>query len=80
MLLGAALAGAALFFLARAAIDFGQLGSDGELMAWLVALVAALGALVCLVLVLALVARVLFTLGIIREYKPRRLGARRRAR
>jgi hypothetical protein len=79
MLLGAALVGVAGFFLVRAAIDFGQFATDGRMMGWLVALVAALGAVVCLVLVVALVARVLFTLGIIREYKPRRLGARRKS-
>ena len=75
---GVLLAGLAWFFLVRAAIDFGDLALTGESAAWLFSLGAGLGALVCLALVLALIGRGLRTLGYLSDYKPRRVGARRR--
>jgi hypothetical protein len=50
----------------------------GRPAAWIFTLGAALGAVVCLVLMLALVGRAMRTLGFISDYKPRRAGARRR--
>lgn len=76
--LGVLLAALAWFFLVNAAIDFGGLAVTGESVAWLFSLGAALGAVVCLVLMLALIGRGLRLLGYISDYKPRRAGARRR--
>jgi len=76
--LGIFVAGLAWFYLVRAAIDFGGIAVSGTPVAWLFTLGAAAGAVVCLVLVLALVGRGLRTLGYISDYKPRRAGARRR--
>ncbi len=79
MLAGAGLTGAAWFYLVGAAIDFGVLAVDGQGQAWLFTIAASLGAVVCLVLVMALGARALRTLGVIREYKPKRAAAKRKA-
>jgi hypothetical protein len=75
---GIVVAGFAWVYLVRAAMDFGTLAVSGQSVAWLFTLGAALGAVVCLVLVLALVGRGLRMLGYISDYKPRRAGARRR--
>lgn len=80
-LLGAVLGGAAWFYLVRAAIDFGVVArSGGSIAAWGFMLAAALGATVCLLLVLGLVGRALTAVGLISDYKPKRAGARRRER
>ena len=75
--LGALLAAVAWVYLVSAAIDFGRLARHGQSTAWLFSGGASLGAVVCLVLVFVLVARVLRSLGVIRDYKPRRAAARR---
>ena len=75
---GAILTAVAWFYLVNAAIDFGVLALRGESAAWLFTLGATLGAVVCLVLGLALVGRALRTLGVISDYKPRRAAARRK--
>lgn len=75
---GAILTGVAWFYLVGAAIDFGVLGRNGQGTAWLFTAAASLGAIVCLVLFLALVGRGLRTLGFISDYQPRRAAARRR--
>lgn len=80
LLLGAGAAGAVGGYLATAAIDFGRLGRDGQGTAWWFMVVALLGVLVCLMLLLVLVARALYALGIISEYRPRRAAVRRRTR
>ncbi len=78
MAVGAVLAGLAWFFLVRAAIDFGVLAVGGQGTAWLFMIGASLGAMACLVLMLALVGRGLRALGFLSDYKPRRAGARRK--
>ena len=78
LVLGAVLAAAAWFFLVRAAIDFGVLAVGGQGTAWAFTVGASLGAMACLVLVLALVGRGLRVLGFLSDYKPRRAGARRK--
>jgi len=70
MVIGATLSGAAWVYLVRAAIEFGRLARDGQSLAWLFTGAASLGAVVCAVLALVLVARVLRTLGLIRDHKP----------
>lgn len=75
---GAILTGAAWLYLVGAAIDFGVLAVNGQGRAWLFTLGACLGAVVCLVLMLALVGRGLRTLGLLSEYRPRRAAPRRR--
>jgi hypothetical protein len=75
---GAVLTGIAWFYLVGAAIDFGVVAVRGRATAWIFALGASLGAVVCLVLMLALVGRALRTLGYLSDYKPRRAAARRR--
>lgn len=77
---GTILTGVAWFYLVGAAIDFGVLGRNGQDRAWLFTAASSLGAIVCLVLFLALVGRGLRTLGFISDYQPRRAAARRRAR
>lgn len=72
------LSGVAWFFLVRAAIDFGVLAVGGQGSGWLFMIGASLGAVACLVLVLALVGRALRALGFLSDYKPRRAGARRK--
>lgn len=76
--IGVVLTAVAWFYLVRAAVDFGVAAVNGLVAAWLFTLGAALGAVVCLVLMLALVGRGLRSLGFISDYKPRRAGARRR--
>jgi hypothetical protein len=76
--LGAALTGVAWFYLVGAAIDFGFVAVRGRSAAWVFTLGAALGAVVCLVLMLALVGRALRTVGYLSDYKPRRAAGRRR--
>ena len=80
MLVGAVLAGAAWFYLVGAAIEFASVARSGQGKAWTFTTAASVGAVVCLVLVLSLGARVLYTLGVIDDYKPRRAAGRRRAR
>ncbi|MGH3369285.1 MAG: hypothetical protein ACRDPR_04735 [Nocardioidaceae bacterium] len=75
---GAILTGVAWAYLVGSAIDFGVLAVNGRAEAWLFTLGAGLGAVVCLVLVLALVGRGLRVLGFLADYKPRRAAARRR--
>lgn len=75
---GSILTGVAWFYLVGAAIDFGVLAVRGNGSAWLFTAGAAIGAVVCLVLLLALVGRGMRTLGFISDYKPRRAGARRK--
>lgn len=77
---GAILTGVAWAFLVRAAIEFGVLARDGEGGAWLFTGAASLGAVVCLVLFLALFGRGLRTLGFMSEYQPRRAAPGRRRR
>lgn len=80
-LLGAALAGVAWFYLVHAAIDFGSLARQNhQVVSWAMTVLPAVGAVACLLLVITLMARVLYTLGLINDYKPRRAGARRRAK
>lgn len=75
---GVVLTAVAWVYLVRAAIDFGAFALRGPVVAWLFSLGAALGAVVCLVLMLGLIGRGLRTLGFMSEYQPRRAGARRR--
>jgi hypothetical protein len=77
-MLGAAVAAVAWVFLVGAAIEFGNAGRAGQVIAWLFALAASFGAVVCLVLVLVLIARALVALGVISDYKSQ--GGRRRAK
>jgi hypothetical protein len=70
---------AAWWFLVRAAIDFARLATRGEPQAWGFAVAASVGAVGCLLLVLVLGSRVLVTLGVVREYQPRRAAGKRRA-
>lgn len=79
-LLGALVAGVVWLYLTQAAIDFAGVALDGDTRGWKFLIGPALGALFCLVLVLAFVARALVALGIISDYTPRRAGARRRAK
>jgi hypothetical protein len=74
---GVLLAGAAWLYLVGAAIEFGVLAVRGEGVAWVFALGASLGAVVCLVLVLALVDRGLRSFGLVSDYRPRRAASRR---
>jgi hypothetical protein len=75
---GAVLTGIAWFYLVGAAVDFGVVAVRGRSAAWVFTLGASLGAVVCLVLMLALVGRGLRTLGYLSDYTPRRSAARRR--
>jgi len=75
---GAVLTGVAWFYLVGAAIDFGVLAVNGNARAWLFTLGASVGAVVCMMLMLALVARGLRVVGLISDYKPRRAAPRRR--
>lgn len=80
LVLGAAAGGVAWFFLVRAAIDFGRVARSGDGAAWTFTGAATLGATVCLLLVFVLGARLLVSVGLISEYKPRRAAGRRTAR
>lgn len=73
---GALAAGAAWVFLVRAAIDFGGRASGGRSEAWVFVGLAVFGAIGCLLLTLALLGRVLTSIGFISEYKPRRAQRR----
>jgi hypothetical protein len=75
---GAVLTAVAWFYLVGAAVDFGVVAVRGQSTAWIFTLGAALGAVVCLVLMLALVGRALRAVGYLSDYKPRRAAARRR--
>ncbi|HEU4513721.1 MAG TPA: hypothetical protein VFR87_11510 [Nocardioidaceae bacterium] len=75
--LGALLTGAAWVFLVGAAIDFGVLAVSGQGTAWLFTVGASTGAVVCLVLLIALVARGLRMVGLLSEYRPRRAERRK---
>lgn len=77
---GGIAAGAAWFFLVRAAIDFGRVARAGDSLAWLFTGAATVGATVCLLLVFVLVARMLVSMGLVSGYKPRRAGGRRASR
>ena len=77
---GVVLTGVAWFYLVGAAIDFGVLAVNGNVRAWLFTVGASVGAVVCMMLMLALVARGLRALGLISDYKPRRAAPRRRGR
>lgn len=79
MVLGAALSATAWVYLVRAAIEFGRVARNGGPQAWLFTGAASLGATMCALLVLVLVARTLRALGLIRGDRPRRVAARRRA-
>lgn len=76
--LGAVLTGAAWIYLVGAAIDFGVLAVGGRGSAWLFTVGASLGAVVCLVLMLAILGRGLRALGFLAEYRGRRAAPRRR--
>lgn len=76
--LGALLTGVAWVFLVGAAIDFGVLAVSGQGVAWLFTIGASTGAVVCLVLMIALGARGLRMMGWLSEHRPRRAAARRR--
>jgi hypothetical protein len=75
---GAVLTGLAWLYLVGAAIDFGLLAVRGERLAWVFMLGASLGAVVCLVLMLALLGRGLRSVGVVSDYRPKRAGGRRR--
>jgi len=75
---GVLLTGAAWFYLVGAAIDFGALAVRGQSPAWFFTFGAGVGAVVCCVLMLALIGRGMRMLGFISDYKPRRAAARRR--
>jgi len=77
--LGIFVGGAVWWYLVRAAIDFGHVARAGTSSAWLFTAAASAGAMVCLLLVIVLCARVLVTLGVVSEYQPRRAAPRRRA-
>jgi hypothetical protein len=77
--LGSVVALVAWWFLVRLAIDFVQLALYGEVLGWVFGGAASLGAVGCLLLVLALGARALRALGLVSDYRPRRAGARRKA-
>lgn len=68
----------AWFYLVRAATDFGTVALNGRSAAWLFTLGAAVGAVMCFLLMLTLIGRGLRALGFITDYRPRRAGARRR--
>lgn len=76
--LGALLTGLAWVYLVGAAIDFGVLAVRGEVAAWVFTFGASAGAVVCLVLMLAVIARSLRMLGFLNDYRPRRAAPRRR--
>lgn len=76
--LGVALTAVAWVYLVGAAIDFGVVARSGSPRAWLFTIGASLGAVVCLILLLALVGRGLRLLGFLSDYRPRRAAARRR--
>ena len=80
MAFGAVLAALAWVYLVRSAIDFGLLARNGRGEAWVFTGAASLGAVVCALLAMVLVARVLRAVGVISDYQPRRAGARRRAK
>jgi hypothetical protein len=75
---GAILTGLAWLYLVGAAIDFGVLAVRGERLAWVFVAGASLGAVVCLVLMLALLSRGLRSVGVVSDYRPKRAGGRRR--
>ena len=76
LIVGALAAGAAWFFLVRAAIDFGRLARGGDQLAWAFTAGATIGATLCLLLMFVLAARFLVAVGL-SEYKPRRSSGRR---
>lgn len=77
---GAIAAGLAWVFLVRAAIDFGTIARDGEPVAWVLTVLAGLGAAACLMAAIGFVTRVLVLLGWVDEtpHPHRRGGLRRR--
>jgi hypothetical protein len=75
---GALLTAAAWLHLVAAAIEFGVLAVHGESRAWLFTFGASVGAVVCLMLMLALAGRGLRSLGLFSDYRPRRAAPRRR--
>jgi len=76
--LGILLGCAAWWFLVRASIDFARLATGGEPRAWAFATASSVGAVLCLLLVLVLASRMLVTLGLVSEYRPRRAAPKRR--
>ena len=77
LVLGVLASGVAWMFLVNAAIDYGRLARRGDTTAWLFTAAAMVGATVCLLVLFVLGARVLATLGLVSEYKPRRSSGRR---
>jgi hypothetical protein len=77
---GAVVGAVAWVFLVLAAIDFGGAALSGRPLAWVFLVPPAVGATACFVLVLALLYRVLYLLGLVTEYTPRRSSGRRAAR
>ena len=75
--LGAVVSGVAWVFLVNAAIDFGRTARGGDSVAWLFTAAATIGAIVCLLLLFVLAARLLAALGLVSDYKPRRSSGRR---
>jgi hypothetical protein len=80
LVVGAVVGAVTWVFLVLAAIDFGEAALSGRPLAWVFLLPPAAGAVACFVLVLALGYRMLYLLGLVSEYKPRRSSGRRAAR
>lgn len=76
---GVLVAAGAWVFLVRSAITFGQAARDGRAAAWAVCAGATLGAVVCLLLMFVLLARVCTLLGLRNEVAPRRSSGGRRS-
>jgi hypothetical protein len=77
--LAMAIGGFAWWYLVRAAIAFGRVARSGEQGAWMFTASAAIGAMLCLLLVIVLASRVLVTLGVVSDYHGRRSSPRRAA-
>ena len=71
--------GFAWWYLVRAAIAFGRVARAGEQGAWMFTASAAIGAMLCLLLVIVLASRVLVTLGLVSDYHGRRASPHRAA-
>ncbi len=79
-LLAVVASAAAWYLLVRAAIDFGRSArSTGEVGAWLLCAAGTIGATVCLLLLLVLLARIWARVAGPRGYTPRRSSGGKRA-
>jgi len=74
---GTLAAGVAWVFLVNAAIEFGRVARNGNLVALAVCLAATLGGTVCLLLVFVLCVGLAGRLGLVSGYAPRRSSGRR---